>query len=263
MSWEDRRIDRLKGLEGNDVASFKAAAIDTAGAAVDEYQASEESNLAALALKVGKRESNTAAVLGPVLADAAEALTMSWLSRHWADVTVLAVAVSLLSMLLWVPVESLVHRSTGSPAAPQVFAARDISAGSVVGPADLRVTGASSSAAADIAAVLAGGLATDAISAGAPIKAGMLAGKLPEGRLFTLTVDHMPALTGHHLPLDIDLVFSSRQSAPAGAVFRVKLLEASPAAQPAVITFRLPAKDLAEAAKWIGSSDVTVTVPEP
>jgi hypothetical protein len=73
----------------------------------------------------------------------------------------------------------------------------------------------------------------------------------------------MPALGKRKLPLAVEMVFSSRQSAPGGAIFRVLLLEATPTSQPTTITVRLPAKDLAEAAKWIGSSDVSVAFPDP
>ena len=246
------------------VAALKAAGILSAGAVVDEYggAAPEEANLSALARRVGCTDVAIAKVLARVFQDAAGWLTANWLGRHWVDLAVVGAGMLLVIGVLWLPVR---QRITGTArlGTPQVYALRELPAGTLVTARDLRVTGASRDAAQAVLAVLAGDYASRAIPAGAVVTHGMLGGRPSSGRLLTLPVQHMPTLGKRKLPLDVEMAFSSRQSAPGGALFRVLLLEADPANQPTTITVRLPAKDLAEAAKWIGSSDVSVAFPEP
>ncbi len=264
MSWEDRRVDKLDGLDPSIVTALKAAGIPSAGTIVDEYgsQAPEEPNLTALARRIGGTETATAKVLARVFQEAAGWLTQNWLGRHWVDLAVMSAGMLLVIGVLWLPVYQRIT-GTAQVGTPQVSAVRELPAGALVNAGDLRVTGASRDVAQGVLAVLAGGYASRAIPAGGVITQGMLGAPLPPGRLLTLPVQHMPALGKRKLPLAVEMVLSSRQSAPGGAIFRVLLLEATPTSQPTTITVRLPAKDLAEAAKWIGSSDVSVAFPDP
>ncbi len=260
MNWEHRKISKLKELNAADVGAFKAAAIDTAGAVVDEFEAAtKNSRIATLARKVGVGEPTTATILASVFCDEAEQIASGWASRHWADLAVLAGLTGFAIFLLWIPIHAQLSRSKRQPVVPHVFAARNIPAGSVLQPTDFRVSGNSTRTPEDLAAVLSGGQTTVLIPAGSEIVPGMLSRKKTAGPLLTLPLGHMPVLGSRKLPLDVDLIFSSRLSLPAGSVFKVTLLDASPANQPTTITFRISEKDLVEAGKWIGSADTTVS----
>jgi len=84
-----------------------------------------------------------------------------------------------------------------------------------------------------------------------------------EQRVVLLPVNHFPPLGSRKFPLQADLLFSSRQSPPTGAVIQAIIEDATPAAQPTAIRVLLSPNDLAEAAKWIGASDVTVALKNP
>jgi hypothetical protein len=261
MSWERRRIDKVKGLDPSIVAAFKGQGMGTAGAIVDEYGRATSQGLAALAKRVDRSEVDTAQVLAGVLEEAAGQLTSNWLARHWADVMVIGAGVFFVIGLLWLPLSRLIV-GTLPVVTPHIVAVRDIPDGAAVTEGDVRVAGAGDDGAQALKAVLAGSYASVPIPAGTTILPGMFGGPPAAGQVLTLPVHHIPALGTRKLPLPVGLVFSSRQNAPAGAVFQVALLDATPIAQPTSIGVRLSAKDLAEVAKWIGSSDVTVVFPE-
>jgi len=83
------------------------------------------------------------------------------------------------------------------------------------------------------------------------------------GEMLVLPVQQAPSFDGRKFPLDVALVFSSRRGAAAGAVFRAKLLEGMPSGNPPVFRFRFAEKDLAEVAKWTGSSEVSIALAVP
>jgi hypothetical protein len=73
-----------------------------------------------------------------------------------------------------------------------------------------------------------------------------------------LPVQHMIPVDTSKLPLDVDLLFSSRGDSPAGAVFQARLADLATVNSPPTATLRVSRMDLPEIAKWIGSSDVTI-----
>lgn len=261
MRWEKRRIDKLRGIDPSMVAAFKEQKMGTAGAIVGEYGGEAHPGLAALAGRVNRPEADTARVLAGVLEESADRLTSNWRARHWADVMVIGAGVLFVTGLLWLPVRQLIKGAVPE-VTPHIVAVRDIPGGVAVKEGDVSVTGTGDDGAHALKAVLAGSYASVPIPARTTILPGMLGGPPAAGQVLTLPVHHMPALGMRKLPLPVGLVFSVRQNPPAGAVFQVTLLEAAPIGQPTSISVRLPAKDLAEVAKWIGSSDVTVVFPE-
>jgi hypothetical protein len=104
-----------------------------------------------------------------------------------------------------------------------------------------------------------------AIAAGAAITEGKLSRKPSDisGRsIVQFEIRRAGALDGRDLPEDVDLIFSARQGAAAGGTVPGRLLAIDMKSTPPLATVALSKDKVAEAAKWVGSSDVYLSISE-
>jgi hypothetical protein len=254
------RIDPIviQTLTGANIADMEALQ--------DRFYGDLESSLRKAAETLNVRENVIAELVAKSLVSSSEPLTTSRIGKRWADVVlVLALVYVVLALARpWLGLVIPTKVAELPKIEPQVVAATTIPIYGMIRDDNLRVkNGAPGVQWEQMTSKLVGRYAVAAIAAGAAITENKLSSKrsdLAGQSVLRIEIKHAVPLDERGLPEDVDLLFSPRQGATAGASLPARLLALDAKATPPLATVAM-AKDKAdEAAKWMGSSDVYLSL---
>ncbi|MBZ5727743.1 MAG: hypothetical protein LAP87_22445 [Acidobacteriia bacterium] len=267
-AWRDR-LDRVPGEWEAEIAALKPtypgrnslqSILDSGSGTPSVPSIAENANLDA---------QRVFEFLGASLQDSAEPLTLGWLSRHWADLFLLA-GVALLAMLPYLGAKSDARQKAAGAARaartarePHAVASRDLLPYAPLRPGDLEAKAAKSAVEAQkLVAGLVGRYPLKQIPAGQTIGPDLLSKQtmvLSDYSVVRVTLKLKPALEARMLPRSADLLLSNRGTPPGGEVFSIVLLDLE--ADGLTATVAVPNARIADAARWIGNSDAFLSVP--
>jgi hypothetical protein len=266
--WRDR-LERIPGKWKDEVAALRGAYPDRASlqAILDSRSAEAELHQAAAAANLDAKR--LIAFLGASLQQSAEPLTRGWLSRHTADILLLA-SLAVLAMLPFLGSKMDARQKAARDAeairmakTPHAIATRTLVPYVNIEPADVEPKNAASDKAAEaLRAGLVGRYPLKPIAAGRIVTLNLVSGPqidLGSSELLRITLKLKPALEGRTLPSPVSLLFSSRGTQASGEVFSIVLLALD--ADGLTATIALPQTSMSNAAKWMGNSDAYVSFP--
>jgi hypothetical protein len=268
--WRDR-LERIAGKWKDEAAALRGAYPDrdSLQAILDLRSAEAELHQVAAAANVDAKR--LIAFLGASLQQSAEPLTRGWLSRHGADLLLLAS----LALLVTLPVigNRMDARQKAAQQAeairvakaPHAVATRTLVPYLNIEPADVEPKNIASDKAAEaLRAWLVGRYPVKPIAAGQIVTSTLLSSRqldLGSSALLRITLKLKPVFQGRTLPSPVSLLFSSRGTPASGEVFSVVLLALD--ADGVTATIALPQTSMSNAAKWIGNSDAYASFSVP
>jgi len=261
MSWAKKFTSVRPAIDPVVIERLRNAKICDLEQLQERFYGDLNSSLRDAGKKLNVQPDVLAALMAKSLVTSAKPLTTSWTRRHWADaVLVLAIVYVVLVLLRpWL---------SGWIEAPErrVVAARPIPIYGMIRADSLRVTNTAPGQAADrLTSRFVGRYALAAIPAGTALIESQLSRKesdISGQSILQIEIKHAPPLDGRDLPEDVDLLFSARRDAAAGVSLPGRLLALDTTATPPVAAVALSKDKADEAAKWLGSSDIYLSLRE-
>jgi hypothetical protein len=225
----------------------------------------EPGELERLATLHGADKANVAALLGASLARSAERLTAGTLSRHFADVVVVA-SVVVLAMLPGLASRNASNaevKASQARAKTRIEATHDLQPYVPLQAGDVEAKGAQTpTETGAVVAGVTGRYLLRATKAGDTVEDAIVSkGKpaLAQFSILRVTLKAKPVFEVHSLPITVDVLLSARAGPPAGLVVRAELVDL--AKDRINATLAIPDTALLEATQFLGGGDVYLALP--
>ena len=265
MRWQKKFSKVRPEIDPAVLQRLTAANIADMEALQDRFYGDLGSSLRNAGQTLNVPEEVIAGLVAKSLVSSSEPLTASRIGKHWADL-ILVLALLYVALALarpWIGLLLPQKLPEVRLPEPEVVVATGIPLYGMIREDNLRVKNAGARVLSTFTSKFLGRYALAAIAARAAITADKVSSArtdLAGQSVLQVEIKHAAPLGGRALPEAIDLLFSSRQGAATGAPLPALLLAFDTKAAPPLATVAM-AKDKAdEAAKWIGSCDVYLSL---